>query len=37
MALGATRNPELARLAGRVLARELLAMGINLNFAPRWT
>lgn len=34
MALGATRDPELAREAGRVLARELLAMGINMNFAP---
>lgn len=34
MALGATRSPELARAAGRVLGRELLAMGINLNFAP---
>lgn len=34
MALGATRSPELARQAGRVLGRELRAMGINLNFAP---
>lgn len=34
MALGATRSPELAYQAGRVLARELLAMGVNLNFAP---
>lgn len=34
MALGATRSPELARAAGRVLGRELLAMGINMNFAP---
>ncbi len=34
MALGATRSPELAEQTGRVLARELLAMGINLNFAP---
>lgn len=34
MALGATRSPELARKAGQVLGRELLAMGINLNFAP---
>ena len=34
MALGATRSPELAEQAGRVLGRELLAMGINLNFAP---
>ncbi len=34
MALGATQSPELARAAGRVLARELLAVGCNLNFAP---
>lgn len=34
MALGATRSPELARQAGYVLGRELLAMGVNLNFAP---
>lgn len=34
MALGATRSPRLAELAGRVLGTELLAMGINLNFAP---
>jgi beta-N-acetylhexosaminidase len=34
MALGATQSPELAAKAGYVLARELLAMGINLNFAP---
>ncbi|MEL6151216.1 MAG: beta-N-acetylhexosaminidase [Chloroflexota bacterium] len=34
MALGATRSPELAKAAGRVLGTELLAMGINLNFAP---
>lgn len=34
MALGATQSPELARKAGQVLARELLAMGINMNFAP---
>lgn len=34
MALGATQSPALAREAGRVLARELLAMGANLNFAP---
>ncbi len=34
MALGATRSPELAEQAGRVLGRELLAMGINMNFAP---
>jgi len=34
MALGATRSPELAEQAGRVLGRELRAMGINMNFAP---
>lgn len=34
MALGATRSPELARQAGIVLARELRALGFNLNFAP---
>lgn len=34
MALGATRSPELAYKAGQVLGRELLAMGININFAP---
>lgn len=34
MALGAANSPELARQAGRVLARELLAVGCNLNFAP---
>ncbi|HLA45348.1 MAG TPA: glycoside hydrolase family 3 N-terminal domain-containing protein, partial [Aggregatilineales bacterium] len=34
MALGATRSLELAEKAGGVLGRELLALGINLNFAP---
>lgn len=34
MALGAARSTELAWRAGYVLARELLAMGVNLNFAP---
>lgn len=34
MALGATRSAELAEQAGRVLGQELLAMGVNLNFAP---
>ncbi|TPG68337.1 glycoside hydrolase family 3 protein [Brevibacillus laterosporus] len=34
MALGATRNTELARQAGRVMAEELLSLGINLDFAP---
>ncbi len=34
MALGATRSAALAEKAGYVLGREMLAMGINLNFAP---
>lgn len=34
MALGATRSPALAEQAGAVLAKELLAMGFNMNFAP---
>lgn len=34
MALGATRSAELAEEYGRVTARELLAMGANMNFAP---
>lgn len=34
MALGATRSTALAEQAGIVLARELLAMGFNMNFAP---
>jgi beta-N-acetylhexosaminidase len=34
MALGATRSPELAEKAGYVLARELLALGFNMNFSP---
>ena len=34
MALGAAASPELARQAGYVLARELLAVGCNLDFAP---
>jgi beta-N-acetylhexosaminidase len=34
MAIGATRSPELSAKAGYVLARELLAMGIHMNFAP---
>ena len=34
MALGATRNPRLAERAGRVLGRELLAMGCSMDFAP---
>src|SRR5688572_1417359 len=31
MALGAARSPELAEEIGRLLGRELLAMGVNLN------
>lgn len=34
MALGATRSPELAKACGKVLGREVLALGCNLNFAP---
>jgi beta-N-acetylhexosaminidase len=34
MALGATRDPALARRAGDVLGAELRAMGVNLNYAP---
>ncbi len=34
MALGATRSARLAEQAGRVLGLELLAMGVNLDFAP---
>jgi beta-N-acetylhexosaminidase len=34
MALGATANLKLARRAGKVLGRELAAMGINVNYAP---
>ena len=34
MALGATRSPELAEKAGRILGAELLAVGCNMNFAP---
>jgi beta-N-acetylhexosaminidase len=34
MALGATRDRNLARRAGEVLGRELAAMGINVNYAP---
>lgn len=32
--LGATRNPELARLAGEITAKETRASGIRWNFAP---
>jgi beta-N-acetylhexosaminidase len=34
MALGATQSTKLAEKAGYVLGRELLAMGVNMNFAP---
>lgn len=34
MALGAAQSPELAQKAGEILGRELLAIGINMNFAP---
>lgn len=34
MALGATGSADLARQAGRVLGRELRAVGVNMNFAP---
>ncbi len=34
MALGATRSPELAQMAGIVLGREMASLGINVNYAP---
>ena len=34
MALGATRDPELARRVGRAIGLELAAMGVNINYAP---
>ncbi|MFS8515099.1 MAG: hypothetical protein LOD87_15470, partial [Planifilum fulgidum] len=34
MALGATRDPNLAYEAGRIAGMELRAMGINMNLAP---
>lgn len=34
MALGAAGSVELARKAGRVLGRELAAMGVNVDYAP---
>ena len=34
MALGATRDAELARRVGRAIGRELAAMGVNVNYAP---
>ena len=34
MAVGATRDPELANQAGQIIGRELSALGLNVNFAP---
>ncbi len=34
MALGAARDPELARRVGRAIGLELAAMGVNVNYAP---
>ncbi|MDH4117792.1 MAG: glycoside hydrolase family 3 protein [Acidimicrobiia bacterium] len=34
MALGATRDPDLARRVGRAIGRECLALGVNVNYAP---
>lgn len=34
LALGATRDPEMARRMGYAVGRELAAMGVNVNFAP---
>jgi beta-N-acetylhexosaminidase len=34
MVLGATRNVELAKRAGQAIARQLKAVGINMDFAP---
>ena len=34
MALGATSDPDLARQVARAQARELLAVGVNMNLAP---
>ncbi len=34
MALGATRDPELARAVGEAIGRECLALGVNVNYAP---
>lgn len=34
MALGAARDPELARQVGFAMGREMAAMGINVNYAP---
>ena len=34
MALGATRDPELARRVGRAIGLELAALGVNVNYGP---
>lgn len=34
MALGATRDPQLARRVGRAIGLELAAMGVNINYGP---
>ena len=34
MALGATRDPALARQVGQAMGQELAAMGVNINYAP---
>ena len=34
MAVGATRDSELANQAGQIIGRELSALGLNVNFAP---
>ncbi len=34
MALGATRDPELAYQMGQAIGRELAAVGVNVNYAP---
>jgi beta-N-acetylhexosaminidase len=34
MALGATRDPELAHRVGRAIGLELAALGVNVNYAP---
>ncbi|WP_164828461.1 glycoside hydrolase family 3 protein, partial [Streptococcus sp. DD11] len=34
MAVGATRDPELAKEAGQIIGRELSALGLNVDFAP---
>lgn len=34
MAVGASRDPELAKEAGQIIGRELSALGLNVDFAP---